>query len=32
MPRLDPPAFASFVNSEFTKWGPVIRATGATAD
>ncbi len=32
MPRLDSAAFASFVNSEFTKWGPVIRATGATAD
>ena len=32
MPRLDSAAFASFVNSEFAKWGPVIRATGATAD
>lgn len=32
MPRLDSAAFASVVNSEFTKWGPVIRATGATAD
>jgi hypothetical protein len=32
MPRLDPAAFASFVSSEFTKWGPVIRASGATAD
>jgi hypothetical protein len=32
MPHLDPAAFARFVASEFVKWGPVIRATGATTD
>jgi tripartite-type tricarboxylate transporter receptor subunit TctC len=32
MARQDPAAFAAFVESEFAKWGPVIRATGATID
>jgi tripartite-type tricarboxylate transporter receptor subunit TctC len=32
VPRLDPVAFAVFVGSDFEKWGPVIRAPGATID
>jgi tripartite-type tricarboxylate transporter receptor subunit TctC len=32
MPRLDPAAFAAFLDAEFAKWGPVIRATGASTD
>ena len=32
MARLNPAAFAAFVDSEFAKWGPVIGATGATTD
>ena len=32
LPRLDPAAFAGFVEAEFVKWGSVIRSTGATTD
>jgi tripartite-type tricarboxylate transporter receptor subunit TctC len=32
MPRLDSAGFAGLVEAEFAKWGPVIRATGATTD
>lgn len=32
MPRLDPAGFAALVAAELGKWGPVIRASGATAD
>jgi tripartite-type tricarboxylate transporter receptor subunit TctC len=32
MPRLDPAGFAAFLDAEMTKWGPVIRASGAVAD
>lgn len=32
MPRLDPGGFAALLTAELAKWGPVIRASGATAD
>ncbi len=32
MPRLDPAAFATFLEAEFAKWGPVIQASGAATD
>ncbi len=32
MPRLDPAGLAALVAAELGKWGPVIRASGATAD
>ena len=31
MPRLDQAAFTAYVQAELAKWGPVIRASGATA-
>jgi tripartite-type tricarboxylate transporter receptor subunit TctC len=30
MPRLDPAGFTAFVQAELAKWGPVIRASGAS--
>ena len=32
MPRMDPASFAAFLETEFAKWGPVIKATGASTD
>ena len=31
MPRLDPAGFTAYVQAELAKWGPVIRASGATS-